>query len=165
MLSQLLYLHKKLENPMAAYQAAFDLYKLEPDDNLLLEMAYASEKLDDKSKAMAHYKAYLDKRFQVKVAMSYYYLLKNELLTKEAEGVLNRVMASDGLSENTRTEVLYELAQLRRTAGRIDEYFRVDGKGYRQERDTTVLYGVCRPALRSGALRRCDSHLHQASRQ
>lgn len=119
----LVHLHKTLKNPAAAYEAAQELHALEPGDDILLELASAAEGIDDKNRAVEHYQEYLGRQFRADAAMACYYLLKNLHRMEEGETLLARVVDGEDVAPAVRTEATYEMAQIRRAQGRLNEYF------------------------------------------
>lgn len=124
----LVQVYKKQDNQAMAYKIAVRAYKATGNEELLLDMAYAAEKLDKNKEALQHYKTYLDKKFVAAPAFAYYYLLKNDGQLKEAETLLDRILTLDNLSLKMKNSLLYEKAQLYRVSGKLDEYYQIMDK-------------------------------------
>lgn len=120
----LVQIYKHEDNPSMTYKIARQAYEATKKNDLLLEMAYAEQRLGMSQEALEYYKAYLDDNFSIAPAFSYYYLLKKERRYAEAGGVLEKMFIIKNLSPTLLEEVMYEKAQLYRATDRLDEYYK-----------------------------------------
>ena len=119
----LVQIYKHKDKPTMTYKIALQAYEATEKEELLLEMAYAAEKLGIQKNALQHYKDYLDKKFVTAPALAYYYLLKKENKIMEGEVILDKLWAVENLSLKLQEEVLYEKAQLYRSTDRLGDYY------------------------------------------
>ncbi len=124
LLMDMVQIYKHNDNPAMTYKIAKQAYGITHDKSLLLEMAFAAERLGMPQEAIQHYNDYLADNFEVAPAFSYYYLLKRQKKYDEAGVILDKLLVLKKLSPALQDEVLYEKAQIFRETDQMPEYYK-----------------------------------------
>ncbi|GEM_PF-2778342 len=141
----LMYFYKNSGNDRGYAMVADKLRRESPDDpRYLLESAVGADRLGRDERAREFYTTYLEGKFDPAVAFNLFYLLKETEDLAAGEVVLDRVVATEGLTDDMRLAANYELAQVYRATNRTNDYMRIMDQVVLEKAEAELLfeYGV-----------------------
>ena len=122
-LGHLMLFHKHLGNETGTYLVAMKLVEETNKTRYLIEAARAAVRLNRWNAADRLYERYLAYHFDPQVAFDHYYVVKTLNEQEKGKKILSYLMALEQTQESLRNQVRYEMAQVAREEGRLEDYF------------------------------------------